>query len=151
MIQASVGPFLLPHSGSPMSSGKKKKSSKKSSSGKSILPIVLGAVAGLVLFGALIWGAMSVSKQRKVVAGYDASVTKITEAIKSRDPELGQGLVKLPEIDAMITGKPTVTRETKDGADFAVYSWSSSVGFRLKLEKNGLNDEVVELVTFGTK
>ena len=134
-----------------MSSGKKKKSSKKSSSGKSILPIVLGAVAGLVLFGALIWGAMSVMGQRKVVVGYDASVTKITEAIRSRGDESTQGLLKLTEIDAMISGKPTVTRETKDGADFAVYSWSSSVGFRLKLEKNGLNDEVVELVTFGSK
>ena len=134
-----------------MSSGKKKKSSKKSSSGKSILPIVLGAVAGLVLFGALIWGAMSVMGQRKVVVGYDASVTKITEAIRSRGDESTQGLLKLTEIDAMISGKPTVTRETKDGADFAVYSWSSSVGFRLKLEKNGPIDEVVELVTFGAQ
>lgn len=151
MIKASVGQFLLSHRVSPMSSGKKKKSSKKSSQGSSNLPIVLGAVAGLILFGAIIWGAMSVLGQRKVVAGYDASVTKITEAIRSRDPEKMQDLVKLTEIDALITGKPTVTRETKEGVDFAVYSWSSSVGFRLKLEKNGPIDEVVELVTFGAK
>ena len=134
-----------------MSSGKKKQSSKKSSQGSSSLPIVLGAVAGLILFGAIIWGAMSVMGQRKVVTGYDASVTKITEAIRSRDPEQMQDLVKLTEIDALISGKPTVTRETREGVDFAVYSWSSSVGFRLKLEKNGPIDEVVELVTFGAK
>ena len=151
MINASVGAFLLSHRVSPMSSGKKKQSSKKSSQGSSSLPIVLGAVAGLILLGAIIWGAMSVMGQRKVVTGYDASVTKITEAIRSRDPEQMQDLVKLTEIDALITGKPTVTRETREGVDFAVYSWSSSVGFRLKLEKNGPIDEVVELVTFGAK
>ena len=151
MIKTSVGQFLLSHRVSPMSSGKKKQSSKKSSQGSSKLPIILGAVAGLILFGAIIWGAMSVLGQRKVVTGYDASVTKITEAIRSRDPEQMQDLVKLTEIDALITGKPTVTRETREGVDFAVYSWSSSVGFRLKLEKNGPIDEVVELVTFGAK
>ena len=134
-----------------MSSGKKKKTIKKSSSGASILPILLGAVAGVLIVGALIWGGMSVMGQRKTVAGYDSSVAKITEALRTRDPESPQGALKLSEIDALVTGAPTATRETKEGAEYAVYTWSSSVGFRLKLEKNGPTDEVVELVTLGAK
>ncbi len=134
-----------------MSSGKKKKSSKKTNTGKSILPIVFGAVAGLVIVGALIWGGMSVMGQRKTVAGYDTSVKSITEALRTRDPESTQGALKLSEIEAMLTGAPTVTRDTKDGAEYAVYNWSPAVGFRLKLEKNGPTDEVVELVTLGAK
>ena len=137
-----------------MSTGKKKKSSKKSSQGSPILLIVLGAVAGLVIVGALIWGGMTVLGKRKLVAGYQASVTKITETLKARDPESTQEAVKLSEIDAMITGTPTVTRETKDGAEYAVYTWGgggSGVGFRLQLEQNGSLDEVVELKTFGAE
>jgi hypothetical protein len=134
-----------------MSSGKKKKPTKKSASGASILPIILGAVAGVLIVGALIWGGMSVMGQRKTVAGYDTSVTKITEALRTRNPESPEGALKLSEIDALVTGGPTVTRETKEGAEHAVYTWSSSVGFRLKLEKNGPTDEVVELVTLGAK
>ncbi len=134
-----------------MSSGKKKKTANKSSRGASILPIILGAVAGVLIVGALIWGGMSVLGQRKTVAGYDSSVAKITEALRTRDPESPQGALQLREIDAMVTGGPTVTRETKEGVEHAVYTWSSSVGFRLKLEKNGPTDEVVELVTLGAK
>ena len=134
-----------------MSTGKKKKSTQKTPQGSSILPIILGAVAGVLIVGALIWGGMSVMGQRKTVVGYDTSVAKITEALRARDPESTQGALKLSEIDAMVTGAPTVTRETKDGAEYAVYTWSSSVGFRLKLEKNGPTDEVVELVTLGAK
>lgn len=134
-----------------MSSGKKKKSSKKSSSKPSPLPLILGVIAGVFVMVALIWGGMSVLGKRNTVAGYDASVAKITEALRTRDPESPQGALKLSEIDAMVTGGPTVSRETQDGADHAVYTWSSAVGFRLKLEKNGPIDEVVELVTLGAK
>ncbi len=136
-----------------MSSGKKKKtkSSKKPSSGPSMLTMVIGAVAGLLVVGALIWGLMSVLGQRKSVVGYDATMAKITEVLKTRDPDSTDGALQLSEIEAMVTGTPTVTRETKDGTDYAVYSWSSTVGFRLKLEKNGPTDEVAELVSFGAK
>ena len=134
-----------------MSSGKKKKSSKKPASGTSLLPIIVGSVLGLVIVGGLIWGAMTVLGQRKSVVGYDATLAKITEAIRTRDEESTAGLIKLSEIEAMVTGTPTVTRETKDGTDYAVYSWSSTVGFRLKLEKNGQADEVVGLDSFGAK
>ena len=94
---------------------------------------------------------MSVLGQRNSVVGYDETVAKITEVLKTRDPESTEGSLKLSEIEALVTGTPTVTRETQDGADWAVYSWSSSVGFRLKLEKNGPTDEVVGLDSFGAK
>ena len=137
-----------------MSSGKKKKSSKKPAPGTSLLPIVLGAVLGLVIVGGLIWGAMTVLGQRKTVSDYQASVTKITEALKTRDPESPAGALKLSEIEALVTGTPTVTRETLEKSEYAVYTWSggaSPVGFRLKLEKNGSLEEVAELVTLGAQ
>lgn len=137
-----------------MSSGKKKKSSKKSSSKNTIVLVALGVLAGVAIVGALIWGGLTVSGQRKTVASYHASVTKITEALKSRDPESIQGSLQLSELEALITGAPTATRETQNGKECAVYTWPggvSPIGFRLILEKNGTREEVVELVTFGAQ
>lgn len=137
-----------------MSSGKKKKSSKKPAKGNPILFIVLGSVAGLVLVGGLIWGGLTVMGQRKIVADYDASVAKITEALKSHDPDSLQSSIKLSEIEALITGAPTATRETQNGKEYSVYTWTGGakpIGFRLTLEKNGSTEEVVELITLGAQ
>lgn len=130
-----------------MSSGKSKKKSKQSSGGGfPIIPMIAGAVvvAGLII------GGTFVMRERGSAKEYDASITKITEQLK-RDPDTAQGQLKLTEVPALLSGNPTVTRETKDGAEYSVYQWGSnrSLGFRLRIEKNGPAEEVMELVTFG--
>ena len=133
-----------------MSSGsnKKKKSKNKPAAGFPILPVLIG----VLIVGTLLGVGYFVLGQRKTVSGYDTSVTQVTNALRTRDPESVQGALKLSEIEALVTGNPTVTRETKDGAEYAVYTWPSTlkpIGFRLKLEKNGATDEVAELITLG--
>jgi hypothetical protein len=131
-----------------MSTGKKKskKSKKPSGGGYPIVPIIIGAV---VVVG-LIIGGMFLMKESGSTKEYDASIAKIREQL-NRDPDTAQGPLKLTEVPALVTGNPTVTRETKDGADYSVYQWGDSgrVGFRLRIEKNGPTEEVTELVTFG--
>lgn len=131
-----------------MSTGKKKskKSKKPSGGGFPFVPIIIGAV---VVIG-LIVGGMFLMKERGSSKEYDASLTKIREQL-NRDPDTAQGPLKLTEVPALLAGNPTVTRETKEGADYSVYQWGDSgrVGFRLRIEKNGPIEEVTELVTFG--
>lgn len=133
-----------------MSSGKSKKKSKKASSGSGfpVIPIL----AGIVVVAGLIWGASFVMKERGSTKEYDASVTKIKEQL-NRDPDTAQGQLKLTEVSALLSGSPTVTRETEGGVDYSVYEWGTGrkVGFRLKLEKNGPHDEVTEIATFGAE
>lgn len=134
-----------------MSSGKKKKKKQTPASGR--FPII-PALIGLVVVAALIGGGIWVMGQRKSVVGYAESVTAVTSAIKARDPESPAGSLKLSEVAGLIQGAPEMTRETQDGAEYAVYTWPGSVqktGFRLKIEKNGPIDEVVELVTLNLK
>lgn len=135
-----------------MSTGKKKQKSKnKPKNGVPIVAILAG-IAGMLIVSALLGGGYYVYKQRHTVSGYDVSIARVNEVLRTRDPETPQGAVKLSEIDALVTGNPTVTRETKDGADYSVYKWKAgtkSIGFRLKLEKNGSIEEVVELATLG--
>ncbi|RLS53918.1 MAG: hypothetical protein DWH91_13185 [Planctomycetota bacterium] len=134
-----------------MSTGKKKKSKKSTSSGNGFP--VRSIILGLILLAVLIAGGMWLAKQRQAVVGYDESIAKITEALRSRDPESAQGPLQLSEVAALLSGNPETTRETKDGSDYAVYTWPGNrkVGFRLKLEKNGPTDEVVELATLNAE
>lgn len=130
-----------------MSSGKSKKKVKKSSGGG--LPII-AMIAGAVVVAGLIIGGTFAMRQRGTTKEYDATIARITEQLK-RDPDTALGPLKLSEIPALVTGNPKVTRETKDGVDYEVYQWDSvqQVGFRLKIEKNGPTEEVVELITLG--
>ena len=92
--------------------------------------------------------------QRKTVSGYNVSVTKVQEALKARDPDTVEGPIKLSEIAPLVSGNPVVTRESKDGVDYAVYTWPGGinpVGFWLTIEKNGPHEEVLELKTFGAE
>jgi len=133
-----------------MSSGKKKKLKSKAKSGLPIIPIILG----LLIVSALLAGGDYVLGQRKTVTGYDSSVARVREAIRMHDPESVQEALKLSEIEPLVTGNPTVTRETKEGAEYAVYTWPGGmtpIGFRLKIEKNGPIEEVTELATFGAQ
>lgn len=133
-----------------MSSGNpKKKSKNKPAAGFPIVPVLIG----VLIVGTLIGVGNFVLGQRKTVTEYDTSVTQVTNALRVRDPESVQGALQLSEIEALVTGNPTVTRETKDGAEYAVYTWLSTlkpIGFRLKIEKNGATEEVAELITLGT-
>ncbi len=133
-----------------MSSGKKKKPKSKPASGLPIIPMLIGM---LIVF-ALMAGGYYVMGQRKTVSGYNDSVTKIQEALKTHNPESPGGPLKLAEIAPLVSGNPTVTRESKEGVDYAVYTWPggiSPVGFRLAIEKNGPIEEVAALKTFGAE
>lgn len=132
-----------------MSGGKKKKKSKENSSSGAWIVSLIGGLLILTLIGA---GGYYVIGQRKAIVGYDESVAKVTEVIRSRSEDSVQGAVKLEEIAPLIVGNPTVTRETKNGKDFSTYTWAGGVnpvGFRLLIEKNGPIDEVVEMSTLG--
>ena len=138
-----------PMSGKKTISGKKKKVQKKA--GFPVAAVLAGVVGMAILFG-LMGGGYYVWKQRQKIAGYDASITKVSEALRVHNPESPDGALKLSEVEPMIVGKPVVKRETKDGADFMVYTWregSRPVGFRLEIEKNGAIEEVVEMATLG--
>ena len=128
--------------------GKKKKTKKKA---EFPWAAVLAGVVGMVIAFSLMGGGYYVWKQRQLLAGYDATIAKISEVLR-RDPEVNPEGLKPSDIEPLIVGKPEFTRETKDGIDYLVYTWtggSSPVGVRLKIEKNGSLEEVVEMSTLG--
>ena len=109
---------------------------------------------GMLIVLGLMAGGYYVMGQRQTVSGYNASMTKVQEALKARDPDTVEGPIKLSEITPLVSGSPAVTRETKEGVDYAVYTWPGGinpVGFRLTIEKNGPIEEVLELKTFGAE
>lgn len=131
--------------------GKKKKSKKKA---EFPWAAVIAGVVGMVIAFSLMGGGYYVWKQRQLIAGYDASVAKISEAVRNHDPETNHEGLKPSDIEPLIEGNPEFTRETKDGIDYLVYTWrggSSPVGVRLKLEKNGSLEEVVDMATLGAE
>ena len=136
-----------------MSTGKNKAKIKKKSRGKSNpLPMILAMVAGAVVVAGLVFGGNWVLQQRGIAKDYEASMSKIREQLQ-RDPDSAQGMLKLSEIPSLLAGNPTVTRETKDGSDYSIYRWGSAqqMGFRLKIEKDGGVEEVVELESLGNR
>ena len=129
--------------------GKKKKAKKKA---EFPWAAVIAGVVGMVIAFSLMGGGYYVWKQRQHIAGYDATIAKISEALRNHDPETNPDGLKPSDIEPLIEGKPEFTRETKDGVDYLVYTWrggTSPVGVRLKIEKNGSLEEVVEMSTLG--
>ncbi|RLS34515.1 MAG: hypothetical protein DWH81_15400 [Planctomycetota bacterium] len=129
--------------------GKKKKAKKKAEF--PWVPVLAGVI-GMVIALSLMGGGYYVWSQRQHIAGYDSSIAKISEALRKHDPEVTPEGLKPSDIEPLIEGKPEFKRETKDGVDYMVYTWrggSSPVGIRLKIEKNGAMEEVVEMSTLG--
>ncbi len=129
--------------------GKKKKAKKKAEF--PWVPVLAGVI-GMVIALSLMGGGYYVWSQRQHIAGYDSSIAKISEALRKHDPEVTPEGLKPSDIEPLIEGKPEFKRETKDGVDYMVYTWrggSSPVGIRLKVEKNGALEEVVEMSTLG--
>jgi hypothetical protein len=129
--------------------GKKKKAKKKKEF--PLIPVLAGVI-GMVIALGLMGGGYYVWNQRQHIAGYDASIAKISEALRNHDPETTAGGLKPSDIEPLIEGTPVFKRETKDGVDYLVYTWREGarpVGFRLKLEKNGATEDVVEIATLG--
>ena len=129
--------------------GKQKKAKKKAEF--PWVPVLAGVI-GMVIALSLMGGGYYVWSQRQHIAGYDSSIAKISEALRKHDPEVTPEGLKPSDIEPLIEGKPEFKRETKDGVDYMVYTWrggSSPVGIRLKIEKNGAMEEVVEMSTLG--
>ncbi|MFO1004526.1 MAG: hypothetical protein U0929_01095 [Planctomycetaceae bacterium] len=131
--------------------GKKKKAKKKA---EFPWAAVIAGVVGMVIAFSLMGGGYYVWKQRQLIAGYDATIAKISDALRNHDPEVTRDGLKPSDIEPLIEGKPEFTRETKEGIDYLVYTWrggASPVGVRLKIEKNGSLEEVVEMSTLGAE
>lgn len=135
-----------------MSSGRSKSKKKSSKSSSPIVPILFAMISGAVVIGLIAFGAKWVMGQRNATKEYEASIAKISEQLK-RDPDQPAGALKVSEIPGLISGTPTVTRETKDGGDYAIYRWNSAqeMGIQLKIEKNGPFEEVTEMKTLGAQ